>query len=243
MSESAENVIVAMAGAGMETRLAAAIWNNVALCDAVCESQGIPTCVESGLWRTLTPAPPYYPDLITIHRAVGSEQAGTLLADTGGRSVKDSFAALDLTPFGFNLLFSANWIWRDNALPNRPLAMTWGTVESRGDFEFWRSLHGSADSIPAELLVDPGISMFLGRDDGGHRAGFIANQSGDVVGISNLFATGIDAELIWRDVAALLAARYPGRDAVGYELGGDLAAARDAGFDEIGPLTVWLRSG
>jgi hypothetical protein len=227
----------------METRLAAAIWNNVALCDAVCQLQAIPTCVESGLWRTLTPAPPYYPDVITIDRAVTSEQVGTLLTDTGGKSIKDSFSALDLAPFGFKPLFSASWIRRDCSLLNRSPVMVWARVESRGELEFWRSLHGSADSIPAELLSDPGISVFLGRDDGGHRAGFIANQSGDVVGVSNVFATDIAPELVWRDVAALLAIQYPERDTVGYEEGDALIAARDAGFAAIGPLTVWLRAG
>ena len=72
------------------------------------------------LWRTLMPAPPYFPDVITLDRAVTSHQVGTLLADTGGRSVKDSYAVLDLAPFGFSPLFSASWIRRERSRLNLP---------------------------------------------------------------------------------------------------------------------------
>jgi hypothetical protein len=225
----------------LEKGIAAAIWNNVALCDAVCHFHNNSTCVEAGLWRTLTPAPPYFPDVITIHRAVTSDQVGALLADTGGRSVKDSFATLDLAPFGFGPLFSASWIRREHSRLGLPSVMAWAKVESRGEFDFWRTMHGSADSIPMHLITDPGFSVFLGRDDSGLRAGFIANRSHDVVGVSNVFAADLPLEQVWREVAAVLAIRYPGRDAVGYEQGDALAAAINAGFTEIGPLTVWRR--
>jgi hypothetical protein len=226
----------------VEKQIAAAIWNNVALCDAVCHlHNNNPTCVETGLWRTLMPAPPYFPDVITLDRAVTSHQVGTLLADTGGRSVKDSYATLDLVPFGFSPLFSASWIRRERSRLNLPPVMVWSKVESRGEFEFWRSIHGSAGSIPAQLLSDPGFAVFLGRDESGRRAGFIANRSHDVVGVSNVFAGDLPLDQVWREVAALLASQYPGRDAVGYEAGEALAAASDAGFAAIGPLTVWKR--
>ena len=196
---------------------------------------------NAGRRRSYADTPPYFPDLITIHRAVTSHQVGTLLADTGGRSVKDSYAVLDLAPFGFSPLFSANWIRRERSRLNLPPVMAWSKVESRGEFEFWRSIHGSAGSIPAQLLSDPGFSVFLGRDEKGRRAGFIANRSHDVVGVSNVFAADLPLDQVWREVAALLAIQYPGRDVVGYEDGNALAAAVDAGFAAIGPLTVWLR--
>jgi hypothetical protein len=225
----------------VEKQVAAAIWNNVALCDAVCHLHNNSTCVESRFWRTLTPAPPYFPDLITIHPAATSHQVGTLLADTGGRSVKDSYATLDLAPFGFSPLFTANWIRRERSRLNLPPVMVWSKVESRGEFEFWRSIHGSAGSIPPQLLSDPGFSVFLGRDESGRRAGFIANRSHEVVGVSNVFAADLPLDQVWREVAAVLATQYPGRVAVGYEEGDALAAAIDAGFAAIGPLTVWQR--
>jgi hypothetical protein len=68
----------------------------------------------------------------------------------------------------------------------------------------------------------------------GDKGGAIANRTGPVVGVSNLFGD-------WRAAADSIAGRYPGLPLVGYESGDDLAAARRAGFTSTGPLRVWLK--
>ena len=68
-------------------------------------------------------------------------------------------------------------------------------------------------------------------------AGAVLTDSGDVVGVSNVFggASAYDA------VTAEAARRFPGRTLVGWETGDDLADATAAGFRAIGDLRVWVR--
>ena len=68
-----------------------------------------------------------------------------------------------------------------------------------------------------------------------------ANQTGDVVGLSNVFAPAVEAAAVWADVVDYVGALFPGRPLVGYERGDDLALAEAVGFRAVGPLRVWTR--
>jgi hypothetical protein len=60
-----------------------------------------------------------------------------------------------------------------------------------------------------------------------------------VTGISSLFGAGLPAGQLWPSVLHAVAARRPDLPIVGYEHGTDLAFARQAGCQALGPLRVW----
>ena len=86
--------------------------NNAELCDVVARAHGVVGTFGADAWTSRRRTPRLYPDAVALSPSV---DPASLLAriDAGpGTSVKDSFAALDLAPFGFRVLFSAEWIHR-----------------------------------------------------------------------------------------------------------------------------------
>ena len=97
--------------------VAAAVRNNAAWVDAVARSQGVATRRDGRALRADGPMPPFYPNLMTLDPTL---DAPALVADpprgaAAGWGLKDSFAALDLTPEGFVPAFDATWIACDAA--------------------------------------------------------------------------------------------------------------------------------
>ena len=72
--------------------------------------------------------------------------------------------------------------------------------------------------------------------------GVVLNRSAGVVGLSDVFAVEGDPPSVWPGVLAVIGHCAPGLPVVGYEHGADLHAAFAAGFADLGPLRVWLRS-
>ena len=66
------------------------------------------------------------------------------------------------------------------------------------------------------------------------------NRSGDVVGLSNVFASRLDLDRAYVGASVMAARIWPRLPIVGYERGEPLVAARAAGFESIGPLRVWI---
>ena len=91
------------------------------------------------------------------------------------------------------------------------------------------------------LLREPGVALLAGARDGQVVAVAAANQTGEVVGLSNVFAPAAEAAGCWAGAVAFAAALFPGRPLVGYERGDDLTLAQAAGFVPVGPLRVWAR--
>jgi hypothetical protein len=196
----------------------------------VCRAQGIGTTFTDDVWIALRRSPLFYPDAVTLTPAA---TPGDVLRDidtSAGCSVKDSFATLDLSAYGFRVLFDAQWI-RLDAAPVPPGAPAWRPVRDPGDLGRW----DAAAVFGPALLDEPGVTFFLGPE-----GGVIANRTGDVAGLSNLFTDG-DADRAWAAAVHAIAARHPGLPIVGYERDDDLAAARRAGFAPAGPLRVWMK--
>jgi hypothetical protein len=145
-------------------------------------------------------------------------------------SVKDSFAALDLVPYGFHVRFDARWIAHEKA---RAPATTWSRVTTVADLGRWKAAHGDSPAISAGLLTDPDVALLV---DESWTMGLIANRSSTVVGISNVYGTAA----AWTEGAAAASGVFPGLPLVGWERGETLQAALAAGWDELGPLRVWL---
>ncbi|WP_432719681.1 hypothetical protein R0381_000181 [Jeongeupia wiesaeckerbachi] len=228
--------------------------NNAQWCDAVCRAHGLDSVLGDDVWASPRRTPPYYPDAVTL-APTASEASVLARIDTGnpGSSVKDSFSRLDLAPAGFEILFDAQWIHRPaNTSTGTPAAaasatpLEWRRITSAIGLADWETAWGGAESTglfrPALLTEE--IAFLAALDASGHIvAGAAANRTGDVVGLSNVFATdGIPADLAWRGSLALIATLWPGQAVVGYESGADLHTAIRHGFRPVGPLRIWLQT-
>ncbi|HYN48725.1 MAG TPA: hypothetical protein VER83_07640 [Candidatus Nanopelagicales bacterium] len=222
----------------MDGRRAAA-ENNAALCDAVWRSHGLPTVHERDVWATAARAPDLYPDAVTLEPGVAAGRILARIDASSGCSIKDSFADLDLRPFGFEILFDAEWYERDPGLAE-PARDPWTVVESPSGLAAWAGAHGGGAVFRPALLADPAVRVLIRHVRGGGIEGAIANDGGGVIGVSNVFAPGAP-DGGWDGLVEAIGALFPGRTLVGYGAGEDLRAAHREGFRSIGPLRVWVR--
>ncbi|GAB4004008.1 hypothetical protein GCM10029992_47720 [Glycomyces albus] len=104
----------------MQTLVRAAARNNAEWCAAMARTHGTASQFGPQAWTAPARTPQFYPDAVTL---VPRADVPTLVdrIDTAapGASVKDSFADLDLTGHGFDVLFESQWIHRP-AGPPRP---------------------------------------------------------------------------------------------------------------------------
>lgn len=233
--------------AGPEALIAVAARNNAAWCDALCRTHAIVGRFTTEAWTSPTRTPPFYPDAVTLDpSAISDRILGRIDTATAGASVKDSFACLDLTMHGFEIAHEAMWIHRPAEAPSTDgPTTTWARVRTVGELAAWATAWdgtGAPDGLfRPELLEVPEIRVLAAWSGDRATAGAIVNRTGDVVGISNLFAS--DGEGAWRGCLATVARAFPGRSLVGYEAGEELEIARRAGFRAIGPLRVWAAGG
>ena len=107
----------------------------------------------------------------------------------------------------------------------------------------WRSAGSPTDQVifTPECLENPDLAFF-GRLSGTTiEAGCIANLSRDVVGMSNVFSTTPNDQLLYEEALSAVSAVGGSLPIVGYENGVDLDAARPAGFQLVGQLRVLIR--
>ncbi|MCV0397330.1 MAG: hypothetical protein K5872_19550 [Rhizobiaceae bacterium] len=192
--------------------------------------------------------PPYYSDLTFL---AGSDTAAALtevrkLVERQPRvaTVKDASCRLDLTGLGFRVLFEASWV-RAEADAILPAGDGWQRIETPKDLERWEDAWGRAGS-PADqrifvpdILKSPKIAIFGRPGKAGFSAGCIANLSSDCVGVSNLFGRPLPA--VVAAASALSRDFGGGLPLVGYSTGDELTAMLRAGFQQTGPLRVWIR--
>ncbi|EHM26828.1 hypothetical protein SPW_4710 [Streptomyces sp. W007] len=162
-----------------------------------------------------------------------------------GASVKDSFADLDLTEAGFEVLFEAQWIHRPAGAPAPAPDLSWDVAGDPDALRAWALAwddgDGNADLFRPGLLDDPATFVLAGRSaDGRVVAGAVASRSDQVVGISNVFALDGGPDTAWPVVLDAVNKLFPTLPVVGYEQGEDLVAALRHGFEPVGPLRVWL---
>jgi hypothetical protein len=221
----------------VKERLAAAVTNNVAWCARVCRSHGVIGQYGDGWWVTLAKAPTHYPDAISLRPDSSPATLPGIVAERPGASVKDSFASLDLAPAGFGVAIEASWITHEP--PLGAMAPGWSVVRTAEELDAWVAAHGDAPAILADLLTDLDVRVLVATVEGRPVAGLIANRTGDVVGVSNIFSS--DPAHRWAESAAAVAACFPGLPLVGWESGEPLDAAEAATFSRLGPLKVWTR--
>lgn len=198
-----------------------AVQENAAWCSLGCASRGIGWGDDGRVWATTGPPPPYHPDAMTLVRGAGADEVLARVGDRQAVGVKDSFAGIDLSPAGFDVLFEASWIGLVGGarVPRADVR----DVAPHGD--------GDGDVVSLEVVVD-GVALGTGT---GHR------QTA-VVGLSNVEAD--DPAHLGPVLAALVHGvrdRLGDVPVVGYEHGAALDAAVAEGFSVLGPLRVWVR--
>ncbi|MCT4352819.1 hypothetical protein M5362_06700 [Streptomyces sp. Je 1-79] len=223
-----------------------AVPNNARWCEAMCRAHGRPGTFGPRAWTNARRTPLYYPDAVTLTAdASVRDVLDGIDRSAPGASVKDSFARLDLSAEGFSLLFEARWIHRPAGLPLPAAAEArWRAVRTPAELADWATAWSGGDAdeaalFRAELLADPETTVVAGYGaDGRIVGGAVLSESGRVTGVSNLFAAdGTDPAEAWAGSLTLV---RDGRAVVGYEAGDDLPPALSVGFEETGPLRVWL---
>jgi hypothetical protein len=228
----------------------AAARNNADWCDTVCRTHGIAGRFDPDAWVSPHRTPRFYPDAVTLNpAAMAGSIVGRIDTASPGSSVKDSFATLDLRPFGFRVLHEAEWIIREprSTGASKPQNVEWVAIETADELAAWEAAW-DADSPPEglfrpALLREPSVTILGGYAGGSVVAGAIANRTGrELVGLSNVFTTDGDLDGAWSRSLDYLDIALPGSTIVGYASGADLAVARREGFTSVGPLRIWLKA-
>ena len=233
--------------------------NNALWCDAVGRAHGAVGVFHDALWLSFGDMPRFYPNAVTLTPDGAAEQMAHIAELAAARArfaVKGSFANLDLRPLDCAVLFEATWLARPGDAPPPPATGDqWTIVGDAAELALWEgawaglppglSWPGPEHIFPAALLAEPGVVFLAGRRNGKLVAGAVLNETGPVVGLSNvftaLFAPAGAAAECYIGAVALAGQLFPGRPLVGYERGDDLTLARQAGFQPIGKLRVWAR--
>ncbi|WP_328719939.1 hypothetical protein OHT52_10885 [Streptomyces sp. NBC_00247] len=220
--------------------------NNADWCAVMSRTHGVPGEFGAQAWTAPVRTPPYYPDAVTlVPGADPAEVTGRIDLTVPGATVKDSFADLDLTAAGFQVLFVAAWIHRP---AGPPAAFSGAPWEVAGDpdavrawADAWDDGGGDADLFRPALLDDPATSLLAARaPDGRITAGAVASRSEGVLGLSNVFARDGGADAARPGALDAAHRLFPGLPVVGYEHGEELDTALRHGFTAAGPLRIWL---
>jgi hypothetical protein len=218
--------------------LGQAVSNNVEWCARVSPGGGT---VDSGtgVWLATGTPPPFFPDAVTLKAGVRAARLSSALSNRPRCSVKDSFADVDLTPYGFSPLFTARWIARvPTPADHDPTG--WSCIADQDALQSWCTAAHLPRVLPTRLLGHPAVRILARRRDGVIDAGAIANRSDLVVGLSNVFQVG--ARDPWDSIVSALGRYFPDLPVVGYESDSALSAALQAGFGNLGPPRVWAQA-
>jgi hypothetical protein len=180
------------------------------------------------MWLNRFTTPPFYPHAVTLADAHDQDAQVAHIRELiaarvpGAWAVKDSFAALDLGLLDFTMLFEAMWIERP-ATAVGPTAQStdvrWEDVRSAGELLAWeRAWRGDpaesaalaqANLFRPALLADPDVLIVAAYHQQRIVAGAIANRTGAVVGLSNLFVPEQGAEALWAGCVGTILDRFP----------------------------------
>jgi hypothetical protein len=235
--------------------------NNAVWCDTVCRARGKPGEFLEGIWINRRETPRFYPNAVTLSEAVGTAaqlERVRELVDTGVSGdwgIKDSFSALDLAPLGFEVLFEATWIYRSASLPRPGGDITearWARVGGASELARWEAAwrgapagEGATKQAPIflpSMLMDSNVVVLAAYRKHRIVAGVIANRTGDVVGLSNVFVPERHPGPFRAGCVAAVIEAFPGLPIVGYERGRELAASQALGFELLGPVRIWARA-
>lgn len=240
--------------AGMKDKLRKAIRNNCGLYEAVFSSRGIGFRSTGSVWYSTVETPPLYSNLITLS---GGWKPDAVFRGVDHNyekegwekwSIKDSFAALDLSGEGFTRLFDARWLHLEAARfkpAGEGRRLRYEIVKDEGALSAWRAAWDSDERLgrmifDARLLDVPRVYFVAGYGEHGIESGCFINQTDDVLGVSNFFSRGGEAAH-WSDMIGFVFDAIRPADLVGYERHETADKLHALGFESVGNLTVWLK--
>jgi hypothetical protein len=225
----------------MDIRLRSAVDASIGWYEDLFALHGVGSVLAGGLFSAAGPPPPLHSDAVVVEPEVTADRVVARLDGRPHGGVKDSFATMDLSGEGMDLLFSATWMYRA-AVP-RPTAQTgWTTVTGAEELAEWTGLHDTTEVLLPPLLQRAHFRILAKRIDGRIVAGAVARLGSGIVDVSNVYAVP-GQHLDWAELAEVIGGYFPDRALVGYERGDALAAAQDGGFLPVGDLRVWYFSG
>src|SRR5687768_6985463 len=149
----------------LSTAAQKAAYNNAVWCNTVCSAHQNPGVFEQDIWFTTRPSPRFYPNAVTLTQSTDHQiETVNRLIDGGSLeqfAVKDSYLNLDLTPYGFNSLFEAQWIWQDfdTPLPDSQMGdFCWSIVKEPDELYQWER---AWDRKVADEQIEPSARIFL----------------------------------------------------------------------------------
>ena len=224
----------------MDLRLRTALDASIGWYEDLCALHGVRSALVDGLWIALDPPPPLHSDLVAVEPSVTSGHVLERLAGRTRAGCKDSFATMDFPPDDLQLLFAATWIHRP-AAPARPQPAGWSLVTTPAELAEWTARHDTTGVLLPGLLERAHFSILARHDDDGElTGGAVARLGSGAVDVSNVWAAE-GTQMDWDELVDAISSRYPARQLVGYERGGELADALAAGFGPVGELQVWVR--
>lgn len=225
-----------------------AAMNNAQWCDLVCRTHAIAGTFDDDAWTSPARTPPFYPDAVTLVPDVSVPDLLSRIDSSPGCSIKDSFASLDLTSFGFVVLFDAEWIVR-RASPGRTSSadLAWGVVSDPESFALWerawRGQDGPANVLRPDLLNHDAVTVLAGSGGLDIVAGAVLNHSSEVVGVTNFFSNLGSAAANWAGCLDHIDATRPGSVLVAHDPVG-VPVPEEVRLDACEPagaLRVWRR--
>jgi hypothetical protein len=225
----------------MDPRLRSAVDASVGWYEDLCALHGVGSMLSDGVWSALDPPPPLHSDAVVVEPAVTADRVLTRLEGRVRCGVKDSFATIDLSGEGMDLLFAATWFHREGGRSEERAAPPgWTPVRSADRLAEWTGQHDTGEVLLPPLLRR-GHFLFLAKQvDDRMVGGAVARLGSGVVDVSNVHAVP-GYSLDWAELADVVEAWFPGRPLVGYERGDALDAALAGGFVAVGDLRVWVR--
>jgi hypothetical protein len=223
------------------TELRSAVDASVGWYEDLCTLHGVGSILADGVWSARESPPPLHSDAVVVERDVTADRVLDRLAGREHCGVKDSFATMDLSGAGMDLLFSATWIHLAARRPRQRAAPTgWAPVTTTSELADWTAQHDTSEVLLPPLLRRGHFRILAKRAGDRIVGGAVARLGSGAVDVSNVHAVPGRA-IDWAELAAVVDGYFPGRPLVGYERGDALAAALDGGFTPVGELRVWVR--
>lgn len=225
----------------MDSRLRSAVDASVGWYEDLCALHGVGAILVDGVWSALEPPPPLHSDAVVVEPEVTADRVLVRLNGRAHCGVKDSFARMDLSGEGMDLLFWATWMYhegRQRQEGSKPSG--WAAVTTAAELAEWTGHHDTRDVLLPPLLRRGHFRILAKYADDHIVAGAVARLGSGIVDVSNVYAMP-GHSLNWAELAEVIGAYFPGRPLVGYERGDALNAALDGGFVPVGELRVWVR--
>ena len=238
----------------MKEKLKKAILNNNDLYEAVFKPQNIKSHRNDAIWYCLEEIPPFYSNLVTVSENWKPDEIFKTIDENFKNenwnkwSIKDSFAALDLSDYGFKKLFAAKWFYL-NAAKFTPIKaeteLHFKIIKTEKDLSDWRIAWDSNEDLGKqifhpEILNDPKLYFVAGYKNDRIECGCLLNETENILGISNFSAPEKNIEY-WSEIIRFVFDSIKFTDIVGYERKDLTEKLKNLGFETIGDLIVWLR--